>query len=902
MDVGIFTTDTELVIRSWDDWLTAATGIPADVARGQLLAALAPGLTERGLLARFQRVLADGVVEILAPAFHRYLIRCEPRRPSPYFDVMQQYVTIVPLRDHDQILGTIVTITDVTEQRERERELAEQLESADEDTRLRAAQRLADDAATPADTLIGAIGDTSWRVRRAAVGGLAHKAGPETIATLVRALHQQHHDPSVLNSALQVLAVADEDALTPLVECLGAPDPDLRGYVALALGERGDPAAAPALLHALGDADLNVRYHAIEALGKVRATEAVDALAAVAETRDFFLAFPALDALAHIGDPSAAPRIVPLLQDELLRAPAAEALGKLGDATVVAPLAAALDTPGAPAQLIAPALAAVFDRYEAVYGEGAHIADLARSALTPLGWQQLLAALPETPGDDLRALVLVLGWIENPLVEQALARLLGQPQVRRAVLEALVRHGRRVAELLIEQLASDDLETRQAAATALGSIGDARAVPALARLLGEQQDLAIVAAGALAKIGDRRAFGPLLDLLGHPSAAVRQAAVGAINSLGHPDMAARAPELLRNPDPHVREAVVKIAGYFGFPSCVDALLACCRDADERVRRAAIEHLPYLEDPRVLPALAAAARDSAPGTRVAAARALAHVDRPAALPLLLAALDDADAWVRFYAARALGQHGAPAALARLGRAAQADPASQVRVAALEALGSVGGADAVAMLAPFAESDDLDLAQAAIGALGQILLPEAQAPLLAVLRSAQASRRSAAIAAIGARGGSEAIDMLQAVAAADAEPQVARAAICALGRIAGPQAIAAIVDLAADSAHRDACTAELARLDEQWIDSLARGLAHQRPGARCAVVDALARMKHPRASEYIRAALGDADPSVRLAAAVALGSLGSRAADRTLAQLAQSDPDAAVRRAARAALRE
>ena len=55
MDVGIFTTDTELVIRSWDSWLADVSGIPADAAAGQPLAALVPGLAERGLLARFER-------------------------------------------------------------------------------------------------------------------------------------------------------------------------------------------------------------------------------------------------------------------------------------------------------------------------------------------------------------------------------------------------------------------------------------------------------------------------------------------------------------------------------------------------------------------------------------------------------------------------------------------------------------------------------------------------------------------------------------------------------------------------------------------------------------------------------------------------------------------------------
>lgn len=34
--IGVFTTDTELIIRSWDDWLSQVTGIPAAAARVSL--------------------------------------------------------------------------------------------------------------------------------------------------------------------------------------------------------------------------------------------------------------------------------------------------------------------------------------------------------------------------------------------------------------------------------------------------------------------------------------------------------------------------------------------------------------------------------------------------------------------------------------------------------------------------------------------------------------------------------------------------------------------------------------------------------------------------------------------------------------------------------------------------
>ena len=93
----------------------------------------------------------------------------------------------------------------------------------------------------PAHMLAETLGDTSWRVRQAAVErpGAAH--GGEIVARLVRALRDDHRNPSVLNSALQVLALTGEDAVAPLIELLQSPDADLRGYVVLALGEQHDP-------------------------------------------------------------------------------------------------------------------------------------------------------------------------------------------------------------------------------------------------------------------------------------------------------------------------------------------------------------------------------------------------------------------------------------------------------------------------------------------------------------------------------------------------------------------------------------------------------------------------------------------------------------------------------------
>src|SRR5215211_2091562 len=123
-DIGVFTTDTHLVIRVWDATLARLTGISEESASGQELTALLPDLEKRGLLKRFQRSINDGVVEVLAPAFHHYLIPCAPVTPAKHFDKMQQRVTIAPLRDDRSIAGLIITVEDVTERLEHEREIS----------------------------------------------------------------------------------------------------------------------------------------------------------------------------------------------------------------------------------------------------------------------------------------------------------------------------------------------------------------------------------------------------------------------------------------------------------------------------------------------------------------------------------------------------------------------------------------------------------------------------------------------------------------------------------------------------------------------------------------------------------------------------------------------------------
>lgn len=686
--VGVFTTDTDLIIQVWDATLARLTGIREESASGQALTTLLPDLEERGLLKRFQRSLNDGVVEVLASAFHHYLIPCTPVTPAKHFDKMQQRVTIAPLRDDQSIVGLIVTVEDVTDRLERE-------------------------LSTP---MLDALSNEDWRVRRAAVREVSQRAAPEAIAALLSSVVENHHNPSLLNSALQVLAATDVDTRETLVELLHGPDPDLRMQAALALGEQRDISAAGALIKALQDEDTNVRYHAIEALGKLKATDAVDALVEIVESRDFFLAFAALDALAKIGDARIAPRMVSLLEDELLREPAINLLGQLGDESAIAPLTSLLNTPTAPTDSIAEALAALSDRYEQQYGEGAYIADLTSREISPTGIQNLLDAL-ETPGkENLRSIALVLGWLKRSGVDRALTRLMGRIDLRDEIIEALVRHGPATLDLLKAQLSAEDLEVRRSAVVALGRIGDSSATSALVNTLSEEA-LAIDAANALAQIGDPAAVDGLLNLIGDDDASIRQAAVSALNSVIEPSMSERIIPLLHDPDPNVRESAVKIAGYFGYPDSAGALLELSRDANERVRCAAIEHLPYVEDERVLEILAQAIKAETPSVRAAAARALGTMDAPGVVEPLIEGLSDEDVWVRYFSARALGRRRSEESVAALEKVIEKEKFNHVRIAALDSLGQIGGQRIAGIVEGLVRDDDPDVAHAARIAFGK-----------------------------------------------------------------------------------------------------------------------------------------------------------------------------------------
>jgi PAS domain S-box-containing protein len=142
---GMFTTDTELRIRTWNRWLELHTGRPAGEVIGRPLLEAWPELERRGFGEYYADVLR-GQVRVVSQALHGYLLPMRARGGQRALPMMPQTARIAPLTEEGAVIGTITIVEDVTGRTLREAELRSQIEALDEaSARAEAALRAKDE-------------------------------------------------------------------------------------------------------------------------------------------------------------------------------------------------------------------------------------------------------------------------------------------------------------------------------------------------------------------------------------------------------------------------------------------------------------------------------------------------------------------------------------------------------------------------------------------------------------------------------------------------------------------------------------------------------------------------------------------------------------------------------------
>jgi len=504
---------------------------------------------------------------------------------------------------------------------------------------------------------------------------------------------------------------------------------------------------------------------------------------------------------------------------------------------------------------------------------------------------------------------------------------------REAAAAALARIGAQAVPVLIEQLATDDPDLRQAVAGVLGAVADGRGVPPLtAQLADPDANVRGAAADALGKIGGAAAVGALQAAVDSDDATLRLSAVEALGALRACLPTEQIARLLA--DRPLRRPLYRMLGAADDASALILVARGAADPSRPTRDAALGALGHQRARRDLAELApglaevraAAERDAglaeawatalaseepfvAAGalTVLAAVGAVRHAGRMVKLAEeeryralveealerlpegaeLRAALADAlpslGQLARITALAALARLGSPAAFESVVREAS-DRESYVQAEAIAALGRLRDSRAVPPLAGLLGVDDpggAALAATALVRIGLSSAAEREAVLAAVRDRGEASPCVALYRTLGALGAPEDVAFVLAGlrAAGTAERAAAAGAARALaqrGLIGAGRAAELVAALS----------------DPGWPvrAAAARAIAEMGRAAACAGEEG-----PPPCEEALPAllrTLRDAEPAVRAAAAEALGACAGRedaAVISAVAEVAQ-DPDA------------
>jgi HEAT repeat protein len=404
------------------------------------------------------------------------------------------------------------------------------------------------------EPLIKALGDEDEIVRGMSAKALGEIGDKRAVEPLIKALGAYNKD--IHRSAAEALVKVGDEAVRLLIKALGDEYWQVRMNAANALGEIGDKRAVEPLVKVLGDEDEHVRENAAKALGELGWKPTSDKNGAV-----YCIYNDRFDECVKIGKPAVGPLIKALrVGNKVVHRSVVEALIKIGR-VAVEPLIKALGDEGWVGEHAAYALGEIGDKraveplIKALGDENKQVREHAVKVLGELGWkptndkERALYYISEGKFDEcvkigkpaVEPLIKVLGDEDKHVRENA-AKVLGELgwkptndkeralyYISEGKFDECVKIGKPAVELLIKALrtrrgsfngANGILQRmnadllRASAASALGEIGDKRAVkPLIEALRDEDEGVRGRAAVALGEIGDKRAVKPLKNLL-----------------------------------------------------------------------------------------------------------------------------------------------------------------------------------------------------------------------------------------------------------------------------------------------------------------------------------------------------------------------------------------------------
>lgn len=300
-------------------------------------------------------------------------------------------------------------------------------------------------------------------------------------------------EPREKSAVFRIIAdIATPDLVPDLVSRLEGKDPAVRVHIIEVLSRFNTPEVGRALEGQLKDRNKAVRKAALTAIENMPGERNIALLCSILTDPDLEARSRAIDIIVKARHPDTMRYLVEVLRDESedARRAAVEVLNGMADVATLKYLLAALED------------------------QDWWVRSRASDALAKIGGPKVMDAVLQLVRD------------ENENIRRAAIEILNQTKDQRAV------------DHLMAATQDKDWWVRERAADALAEIGNAKALPALVKMLSGDVRSVPSAVRALGRLGDARIMPTLMPLLDHADKAIRLATLDAISRVADPQSAA----------------------------------------------------------------------------------------------------------------------------------------------------------------------------------------------------------------------------------------------------------------------------------------------------------------------------------------------------------------------------
>lgn len=383
------------------------------------------------------------------------------------------------------------------------------------------------------------------------------------------------------------------------IQGLGETKENVRELYKDTIVNQGKSAAVPALVEHLADEDHMIRKMAGDLVAELADSSIASKIVPLVRHDSKDVKKTAMDVLSSLQSAQAAEAILPLLEDgdSWLRRKAVEALCRLKDRSVLPKLWDVVTKDRDPASM-----KSIIETAGEIGGPADAKALLTLVRDNDLIVRQKAAEAVARIGDS-DLVPDVIDLIQDSDVN-----------VRRAAVDILNEmKDPRTASALVRALKDGDWWVRESATEALSELGGSKISKMIMELLNDSDEYVRRAAVEFyCRVKDEAAFEDLVGLLDDEDWWVREKAITALGLIGDPRAVGKIARLAG--DNEVKWAIPKALGRIGAPEAVEALSRLLKDSQRQIRLEALEALAKIDDERVVDLLKDAALGDDPETQ------------------------------------------------------------------------------------------------------------------------------------------------------------------------------------------------------------------------------------------------------------------------------------------------